>query len=316
MFTKTKSIIFRDIRRQKNILLQTLKRSFSIKFTKNPLISLDEALKEYLDKSKKTVFIDVRDTESFVQSHIPSAQNINEIFSYLSTSDKKGIEAIRGEFQKVFQAHGITGKENIILYESCLKTRFGASCRGAYLFNLFGHQNVRVLHGSWELWTQKGLPVSSEASKVDTKGDFKTEWNPTIFANKEDVLRAIEKKDVVLLDVREYDEWKGESSSPYGPDFAPRKGRLPGAVHLFWKDLMVERDGVTYMKEPEEILRIVKEKGITPDQKVIVYCFKGARASNTFIALRTAGFENITNYFASWNEWSRDPSLPIDDRKI
>lgn len=315
MFT-TKNLLFNNLRRQNSLIQNFLKKNFAINFTKNPLISVDEAYKDYLDKSKNTVFIDVRDTEAFVQSHIPNAQNINEIFTYLSTSDKRGIEAIRAEFQKVFQSHGITGKENIVLYESCLKTRFGASCRGAYLFNLFGHQNVRVLHGSWELWTKKGLPVSSEASKVEAKGDFKTEWNPTIFANKEDVLRAIEKKDAVLLDVRDYDEWKGESSSPYGVDFAPRKGRLPGAVHLFWKDLMYEKDGVTYMKDPEEILRITKEKGITPDQKVIVYCFKGARASNTFIALKTAGFENITNYFASWNEWSRDPSLPIDDRKI
>jgi len=277
---------------------------------------VEEAYQNYQDKSTKTVFIDVRDTEAFVQSHIPNSQNINEIFSYLSTSDKKGVEAIRSEFQKVFQAHGISGKENIILYESCLKTRFGASCRGSYLFNLFGYQNVRVLHGSWELWNKKGLPVSSESTKVDVKGDFKTEWNPTIWANKEDVLRAIEQNDAVLLDVRDYDEWKGESSSPYGVDFAPRKGRLPGAVHIFWKDLMYEKEGVTYMKDPQEILRITKEKGITPEKKVIVYCFKGARASNTFIALRTAGFNNITNYFASWNEWSRDPSLPIDDRKI
>jgi len=315
MFT-SKSLLFNNIRKQTFLIQNFLNKNFAVNFTKNPLITVDEAYNEFLDKSKKTIFIDVRDSEAFVQSHIPNAQNINEIFTYLSTSDKRGIEAIRAEFQKVFQSHGITGKEDIVLYESCLKTRFGASCRGAFLFNLFGHQNVRVLHGSWELWIKKGLPISSESSKVDAKGDFKTEWNPSIFANKEDVLRAIEKKDAVLLDVRDYDEWKGESSSPYGVDFAPRKGRLPGAIHLFWKDLMYEKEGVTYMKDPEQILKITKEKGVTPDQKVIVYCFKGARASNTFIALRTAGFDNITNYFASWNEWSRDPSLPIDDRKI
>lgn len=315
MLNNTKSLLFQNFKKQSFLTQNLLKRSFAIQFTKNPLISVDEAYTEFLNKEKKTLFVDVRDTESFLQSHLPKSQNINEIFSYLSTSDKKGVEAIRAEFQKVFQSHGITGKENIILYESCLKTRFGASCRGSYLFNLFGHQNVRVLHGSWELWLKKGLPVSGEITKAE-KGDFKTEWNPSIWANKEDVLRAIEKNDAILLDVRDYDEWKGESSSPYGVDFAPRKGRLPGAVHIFWKDLMYEKDGVTFLKSPEEILKIAAEKGITPDKKVIIYCFKGARASNTFIGLRNAGFENITNYFASWNEWSRDPSLPIDDRKI
>ncbi|MFI9652109.1 hypothetical protein [Guyparkeria halopsychrophila] len=40
--------------------------------------------------------------------------------------------------------------------------------------------------------------------------------------------------DVVLLDVRDVDEWIAESSSPYGKDFCPRKGRLPEAVWIEW----------------------------------------------------------------------------------
>lgn len=313
-----KQLISRNNRFAANFKLNNiLKREFAIQFSKNPLISVDEAYQDFLNKEKKNVFIDVRDTESFISGHIPNAHNINEIFTYLSTSDKAGIEAIKAEFNKVFQAHGLTGNENIILYESCLKTRFGASCRGSYLFNLFGYQNVRVLHGSWELWTKKGLNTSSEKTKLpEEKGSFQAKWNDSIFADKDDVLKAIEKKDTILLDVRDHDEWKGESSSPYGVDYAPRKGRIPGAIHIFWKDFMYENDGVTYLKSPEEILKLTKEKGITPDKNIIVYCFKGARASNTFIALRTAGFENIKNYFASWNEWSRDPKCPIDDKKI
>ena len=44
-----------------------------------------------------------------------------------------------------------------------------------------------------------------------------------------ETLAALNDPRVVLLDVRDRDEWMGESSSPYGRDFAPRKGRLPGA---------------------------------------------------------------------------------------
>jgi thiosulfate/3-mercaptopyruvate sulfurtransferase len=43
------------------------------------------------------------------------------------------------------------------------------------------------------------------------------------------VLRAVEKGGAVLLDIRDAEEWIGESSSPYGKDFCPRKGRIPGA---------------------------------------------------------------------------------------
>jgi len=315
MFNTTKTLLRNNIKKS-NLLMVNLKKSFAINFTKNPLINVDEAYNDFNSKDKITKFVDVRDTDSFIASHIKGAQNINEIFTYLSTSDQSGIDEMKKEFEKVFQNYGINGNEQIILYEECLKTRFGASCRGLYLFNLFGFSNVRVLHGAWESWVAKGLPVSSEVEAINQKGTFSPSWNGSIFANKQDVLDALNNKDVVLLDVRDYDEWTAESSSPYGVDFAPKKGRIPGAIHIFWKDFMYEENGMTYMKSPEEILEITAAKGITPDKNIIIYCFKGARASNSFIALSTAGFTNIRNYFASWNEWSRDDNCPYEGSNL
>jgi thiosulfate/3-mercaptopyruvate sulfurtransferase len=46
---------------------------------------------------------------------------------------------------------------------------------------------------------------------------------------------------------------------------------------------------------------------------VVIYCFKGARASNTFVALADADVKNVSLYFGSWNEWSRDASLAIEE---
>lgn len=46
------------------------------------------------------------------------------------------------------------------------------------------------------------------------------------------MLAALADPTIKLLDNRDKDEWLGESSSPYGKDFAPRKGRIPGAVWL------------------------------------------------------------------------------------
>ncbi|MFM7853905.1 MAG: sulfurtransferase [Flammeovirgaceae bacterium] len=56
-------------------------------------------------------------------------------------------------------------------------------------------------------------------------------------------------------------------------------------------------------------------KGVTKDKEIIVYCFKGSRSSNTFIALKRAGY-NVRNYFASWNEWSRNMDLPVDSKRL
>ena len=99
-----------------------------------------------------------------------------------------------------------------------------------------------------------------------------------------------------------------------GRDFTPRKGRLHGAVWIEWYDFMDLTGQTPLFRPKEEIIRICEKKRIYPDSEIIIYCFKGSRASNTYVALKGAGFENLRIYYGSWNEWSRDFSLPIDDR--
>jgi thiosulfate/3-mercaptopyruvate sulfurtransferase len=31
------------------------------------------------------------------------------------------------------------------------------------------------------------------------------------------------------------------------------------------------------------------------------------------LALKLAGVKNVKSYFSGWNDWSRDPSLPIEE---
>jgi thiosulfate/3-mercaptopyruvate sulfurtransferase len=126
---------------------------------------------------------------------------------------------------------------------------------------------------------------------------------------------AVADKNVVKLDVRDVDEWIGESSSPYGKDYCPRKGRIPGAVWIEWYRMMKPTPAGQMFKSREEILAECATVGIRPETPVVIYCFKGARASNTFVALEEAGIRDVGIYFGSWNEWSRDPALPIDAGK-
>ena len=57
---------------------------------------------------------------------------------------------------------------------------------------------------------------------------------------------------------------------------------------------------------------IFAKAGISESSKVHIYCFKGARTSNMYMAMKMAGIKNVKNYLGSWNEWSRDFSLPIE----
>ena len=280
------------------------------------LISASSA--KSLHGKEKIKFVDVRPPKEFSKGHIPEAVNIYKIFTYLAASDRHGVETLKNTFEGLFQDAGIDGDEHVITYEDRLTTMYGASCRGFYLMKLLGHPRVSVLNGGLESWLKHGHPLSTSALTPNiTRGKFKASWTAEVWSGKDDVMKAIEEKTAILLDTRDIDEWKAGSSSPYGIDFAPRKGRIPGAVHMLWHDFMeTKEDGLTYFRQPQDVRERCTAKGLTPDKKIVVYCFKGSRSSNAYIALREAGFDNVTNYFGSWNEWSRDHKLKIDPRSL
>lgn len=75
-------------------------------------------------------------------------------------------------------------------------------------------------------WTEAGLSTDAEAA-VTAQPDFQVTPQPDIIATLDEVLAALEGSEIKLLDNRDKIEWVAKSSSPYGVDYAPRKGRLP-----------------------------------------------------------------------------------------
>lgn len=285
----------------------------------NSWLTTTKSAKEMVGE-RKAVFVDVRPPETFAKGHIPGASNIHEIFTYLAMSDETGIKDLKETFQKLFQKAGICGDERVVVYDSAYDQQFGASCRGTYLLRLLGHPDASVLDGGWQKWSKDNTnPISTKAnpSVPDQEGTFTAKWNPLQWSDKESVKQIIkEQGSSVLLDVRDEDEWKGHVSSPYGKNFVPRSGRLPYSRYINWRSFLDLEDGVSSLKSSQEVCEILEKVGIKKDDQVIVLCFKGARASSALMNIQRAGYNNVSNYFASWNEWSRDPSLEIDDRKL
>ena len=260
--------------------------------------------------SEPCVVIDTRDAETYAAGHLPGALNMREIFTYLATSTAEGLQALKATFAAAFGAAGLSGAETAVFYEDSLNSGYGQSCRGYYLLTWLGYPKVKVLNGGYSAWKAAGLPISTEAA-VATPANFPDLPTTDVMLTKDQVAAALG-TDTVLLDVRDIDEWTGESSSPYGKDFAPRKGRLPGAKWIEWYRFMKPGASGPQIKSPLEVQAECATAGIAPTDTVYLYCFKGARASNTFLALKQAGFTDVRMYFGSWNEWSRDPALPIE----
>lgn len=275
-------------------------------------VLIEPAGLQSLMTTEAVVVIDTRDPDTYAQGHLPGAVNVRDIFTYLATTDPDGIETLKGKFAALFGAAGLSGKETAVLYEDAMNTGFGQSCRGYFILGYLGYPKVRVLHGGYQAWRAAGLPVST-ATVEPVAAAFPASPAGDILVDKAGMLAAVKTGGAALLDVRDVDEWIGASSSPYGPDFCPRKGRIPGARWIEWYRLMKPGADGPVFKSPDEVRAECLTVGITQDTPVIVYCFKGARASNIYLILKEAGIRDVKIYFGSWNEWSRDPALPVEE---
>jgi thiosulfate/3-mercaptopyruvate sulfurtransferase len=269
-----------------------------------------------MSASLPTVIIDTRSPEAYAAGHIPGAVNIHDIFTFLATSSKEGLEELRDKFAEVFGAAGLSGEEVAVIYEDSMNTGFGQSCRGYFLLQFLGYPKAAILHGGYQAWLAEEMPVSTEVPTPEAKTFPVDEEAASIMLTAEDMLAALDDTNIVKLDVRDVDEWVGTSSSPYGIDFCPRKGRIPGAVWLEWYRMMKPGEEVPVFKSKAELQAECATVGIDSDSTVYLYCFKGARASNTLVALKEAGVKDVRMYFGSWNEWSRNPELPIESGHV
>ena len=276
-----------------------------------PAVLISVAELDALTKTEAVVVIDTRDADTYAAGHIPGAVNLRDIFTFLATSTAEGLSELKGTFAKHFGAVGLSGAETAVFYEDALNSGYGQSCRGYYLLTWLGYPKVKVLNGGYSAWKAAGLATSTEAVTPVAKTFPSDLTMADVMLTKDEMLAALG-TDTVLLDVRDIDEWIGDSSSPYGRDYAPRKGRIPGAKGLEWYRFMKPSAQGPMIKSPDEVKAEAATAGISTDDTIYLYCFKGARASNTFLALKQAGFSDVRMYFGSWNEWSRDPALPIE----
>ncbi|MBW4423632.1 MAG: sulfurtransferase [Nostoc desertorum CM1-VF14] len=277
------------------------------------LISPQELTSLLTEKSSRAVIIDTRTPEDYVISHIPQAINIRDFFTYiLDNSYPAGLKGLQEYFAEIMSNLGISGAERLIVYEDTLNKGYGQSCRAAFLLKYLGCAQVSILHGGYRAWLREGLPITDEIL-LRENSVFRLHPNADMMVTTTEMLQAIDNPAIIKLDVRDRNEWLGLSSSPYHPDFCPRKGRIPNAVWLEWHRLMNSELEIPTFRSPDEIREICQSVGITSESIIYIYCFKGSRAANTLIALEEAGI-STRNYFGSWNEWSRDLSLPIDSR--
>ncbi len=222
-------------------------------------------------------------------------------------------------FARVMETLGIGDESEVVAYAAGLAS---GPHRLWWASRVYGHDGVRILDGGLERWTAEGRPLSTEPAGPRRP----VRWTPreagrAWVATAGDVLAVGERADGRVLDSRPRHQFVGSAvwyetgpvdAEPDGiartPRGALRAGHVPGAVNVP-SDELYRPDGT--MKDPTELRAMFAELGVGPESEAITYCGCGISASALLFALTLAGCDQGRLYDASWEEWGRNPALPV-----
>ena len=217
------------------------------------------------------------------------------------------------ELEKFALKNGITKDTTVILYGSDSMPAF----RVAVILKYMGVNDVRVINGGFTAWKNAGYPVETKVNSKEAVASFGTTVpaNPNYIIDMPGAKKILadNKKNSYLVDIRSWDEFTGKIS---GYDYIKPKGRPAGSVwgHAGSDSGHLEdfRNIDNTMRNGSEILTMWKKDGINPDKQLAFYCGTGWRAAEVLFYADVIGLKNIALYDGGWNEWSMNPSNPVE----
>ncbi|MDN5515235.1 MAG: sulfurtransferase [Pseudomonas sp.] len=241
----------------------------------------------------------------YERGHIPGAVNF-AWHSDLVDPVRRDI-ASQEAFQQLLRKAGVNDDSTTILYGD---NNNWFAAWGAWVFDVYGVDNVKLLDGGRAKWEAEGRTLDSRASTPKAGNVTVQAANKDLRAFLPDVLAAAEKRsDVQLVDIRSPDEYNGKVFAPQGvQELAVRAGHVPGAVNVPWGQA-VAADGT--FKSAEELKKVYSAVGIDGSKPIITYCRIGERSSHTWFALKKILGYDVRNYDGSWTEYGNAVGVPV-----
>lgn len=242
----------------------------------------------------------------WLEAHIPGSQHVDVSTQFSDASAPLHYthpepQAIADELARL----GIAEGREVVVYDST-GTLFAA--RLWYLLRWIGVR-ARVLDGGFAAWLAAGEPVESgESPAPESVASWTADAVRRAWVSRQELAERAADDTRPLVCGLPHGAFTGADPSRYA-----RRGRIPGSLNVSSRDLFTA-DG--HVKSRVELILAYDSAGVDVSEgrtdEVLLYCGGGISAAANALTLAAIGTSAVRIYDGSLEEWSADPSLPME----
>ncbi len=257
-----------------------------------------------LPKEDNSDYIIKSGRDEYLKAHIPGAIFI-DLQKELSIAD----ESIRFKFpsKDIFlnflEKYNINHNNKIVFYSS---DKHYWATRAWFIFYFFGFENIYVLNGGLQNWTNKNYPTST-FNVEENKGIYDQKIKPTEktehLIRYEELRQKVEDNSSIIINALTSEQHHGVGGIHYG-----RKGHIKNSISIP-AGTNIKKDG-TFLNDNE--LKETYKDLIKQNKKIISYCGGGIAATSVLFSLYRLGYYNFALYDASMSEWAKKDDAPME----